>query len=201
GRGTFELWAWSPTGAQLVLARGSIDGDALSLIDPATGDRTDLGKAAGDVTALAWSPDGSQIAYTAVPAGTRGGSASEWALYSVAVDGGDQSLLATGPGEPGTLAAPDSPIQWSPDGSHIVVQADETFVMNADGSDLHQVGKGLEVQGPYLGSGLSWSPDGTRMAYATLSGGPKERRTKIWNASPDGSAPILVFESARGHDV
>ena len=37
------LWAWSPTGSQLAV----VEGDHLILIDPATGDRTDLGQAGG----------------------------------------------------------------------------------------------------------------------------------------------------------
>ena len=193
-----ELWAWSPIGAQLVVARRSIDGDSLVLIEPATGDRTDLGKTAGLVTALSWSPDGTRITY-----GARGGGGS---VYSVGVGGGKHSLLASSLGNVGGGLVFGWDIRWSPDGSHIAVQTsvhrktppypDRLFLMNADGSDLHQLAEDVDVQGTYWSPGLSWSPDGTRMAYATFSGGREDRQIHIWTGSADGSAPSLLFESA-----
>jgi len=185
-----ELWEWSPAGAQLVVARRSSDGDTLVLIDPATGDRTDLGDA-GDVTALEWSPDGTRIAY-----GTGQGS-----VYSVGVGGGDRSLIASFPGfVAGGIFGSGFGITWSPDGAHIAVlteasQRNALYLMNADGSDLHQLAEDLEVQSVYWSPNLSWSPDGTRMAYATSSGG-REDRQQIWTASSDGSSPSLLFEAA-----
>jgi TolB protein len=185
-----ELWEWSPVGAQLVVARRSSDSDTLVLIDPATGDRTDLGEA-GDVTALEWSPDGTRIAY-----GTEQGS-----VYSVGVSGGDRSLLASFPGSvAGGIFGSGFGITWSPDGAHIAVlteasQRNALYLMNADGSDLHQLAEDLEVQSVYWSPNLSWSPDGSRMAYATSSGGRKDRQ-QIWTASTDGSTPSLLFEAA-----
>jgi Tol biopolymer transport system component len=66
------------------------------------------------------------------------------------------------------------------------------LLMNADGSDVRQLSEDFEVEGAYWSPGLSWSPDGTRMAYATFS----EGRGQIWVESPDGSDPSLLFESA-----
>ncbi len=183
-----ELWAWSPVGAQLAVARRSIEGNELLLIDPATGDRTDLGQAAGRVTTLAWSPGGTRITY-----GTPRGS-----VFSVGVGGGDHSLLASSLGSVSggeTVSA----IRWSPDGERIAVVAyvpgprpATLYLMNADGSDLDLVTEGVVIEHVLGSPGPVWSPDGTRMAYATLSG---ERELQIWNGSPDGSTPVLVFES------
>jgi hypothetical protein len=185
-----ELWAWSPAGAQLV----SVDGDALVLIDPTTGDRTDLGEAAGRVTTLAWSPDGTRITY-----GALGGGGS---VYSVGVGGGEHSLLASSLGRVSNQGVVFGwGIRWSPDGAHIVVQTygsgaamNKLLLMNADGSDVRQLAEDLDVQTSYWKPGLSWSPDGSRMAYATFSRGREQMQ--IWTRSPDGSAPSLLFESA-----
>ena len=88
-------WAWSPTGSRLA----AIEGDHLILIDPATGDRTELGRPAGDVTALAWSPDGTQVAYA-----TMVGS-----VYRVSVEGGEHAVIAESLGQvPGGEEDPGS---------------------------------------------------------------------------------------------
>jgi Tol biopolymer transport system component len=187
-----ELWAWSPAGAQLVVARISVDGDSLVLIDPTTGDRTDLGETAGRVTTLTWSPDGTRITY-----GALGGGGS---VYSVGTGGGEHSLLASELGRVSNQGVVFGwGIRWSPDGAHFVVQTygnegpmNKLLLMNADGSDVRQLSEDFEVEGAYWSPGLSWSPDGTRMAYATFS----EGRGQIWVESPDGSDPSLLFESA-----
>ena len=186
-------WAWSPTGSRLA----AIEAGQLILIDAATGDRTELGKTTGDVTSLAWSPDGSRIAYGTVPAGT-----GDWTInkvrasvYSVDVRSGDHALLANViGGVPG--GEEGSGIRWSPDGRRIAVLGGITearlYLVEADGSGAELLTEGVNIAHVLGSPNLDWSPDGTRIAYATLI--QDRDRLQIWNGSPDGSTPVLVFD-------
>ncbi len=89
-----NAWAWSPDGSRIafskdgaVTAIGVDDGSIQRLGDcprPAT---HDVGGDAGACTALAWSPDGSRIAFF------RAGSRSA-GLYMVDADGGGERRVA-----------------------------------------------------------------------------------------------------------
>jgi Tol biopolymer transport system component len=169
-----------------------LEGDHLILIDPATGDRTDLPEADG-VGEPVWSPDGTQIAYST---GNRGSCESfeDCGVHVVNVNDGTDELIA-GPldgeiplGEEGTG------IGWSPDGTRIaivVVPAAGTptlYVMEADGSHRQPLAKGVFVAHALGTPDITWSPDGTRIAYATSGDG------RVWSAPADGSSPVLVFD-------
>ena len=79
---------------------------------------------------------------------------------------------------------------WSPDGKRLAFRVwsrsrddEEIFVMNADGSDRHDISRdpGAVDRSP------AWSPDGRSIAYATgPSDGPEEYLDDIWLMSPDG---------------
>lgn len=176
-----SILAWSSTGAELATIRltsplhTNIAGSTLSTIDAVTDETTDIGsipEGVGDVTTPpAWSPDGARFVF-----GARGG-----AIYSVDVRSGTRSLLVRLPGE--RLDSVDQ-IVWAPDGAHIAVVNDGNpggvYVMDADGSNVRALVHG------YSGSGLAWSPDGTRLAYEDGSG-------VVWAAPMDGSAPTEIW--------
>jgi Tol biopolymer transport system component len=202
-----DYWAWSPTSSRLA----TVEGDHLILLDPATGDRTDLEQTEGDVTSLAWSPDGTRIAYATVPFGSPDGKSPDGSVYVVSVDGGEHALIAESIGQvPG--GEEGAGIEWSPDGTRIAVLAQPDpadirgtlYVMNADGSERRRLAQGILVAHILGSPNIVWSPDGTRIAYATLPGEAdkvlhdvraSKAAVQIWNGSPDGSPAVLVFDS------
>jgi Tol biopolymer transport system component len=158
--------AWSPDGGLIAVTRG---GTALELIDPETGEVTRFGTPAGTIQPT-WSPDGKRIAFHAIEGIGTGDQYRR--LYVVDRDGSGLELLL-GP-QQGNMGTFDP--SWSPDGSTIAYLAstpsgdafeDEmlhVMLLDLDGSEpreLLEVGKcGCIGWAP----GLTWSPDGTRLA-------------------------------------
>jgi WD40 repeat protein len=195
-------WAWSPVSSQLA----AVEGGQLVLLDAATGDRTELGEPAGDVTSLAWSPDGAQVAYATVPFGSPDGISPDGSVYVVSVDGGEHSLIAESIGQvPG--GEEGSGIQWSPDGRRIAILAEPDpdadprgtlYAMNADGSNRRSLAEAVLVAHTQGSPNVVWSPDGSRIAYATFNRNEAtfsrgHDKVQVWSASADGSTPVLVF--------
>lgn len=73
-------------------------------------------------------------------------------IATIGPDGSDEQLI------PGTDGATNP--AWSPDGTQIAFDRGGVWVMDADGSDAHQLVAGSTFH-------LSWSPDGTQIAYDT----------------------------------
>jgi Tol biopolymer transport system component len=112
------------------------------------------------------------------------------------VDGGDIWVMnPDGTAKTQLTSAPesDSEPDWSPDGTRIAFDrcdpvgpcrspgsAHSVYVMDADGSNQHLVVAGTTH---FWGTGPSWSPDGTRIAY--VSGAAP----RIWTVNADGSNP------------
>lgn len=121
---------------------------------------------------------------------------------------GNNGLIAYDTGEAGGIATiqPDGSGQrtlvddgnanapaWSADGTKIayteMTDPDQIWVMNADGSDPHQVTTDIaDHRDP------AWSPDGTRLVYIRDGGGNYE----IWSIGADGTDPVQL--TANGFD-
>jgi Tol biopolymer transport system component len=110
----------------------------------------------------ALSPDGKRIVFTS--ARMFSNTFAVFELYIMDVDGGNLQRLTTSPEMTwGYNVYP----RWSPDGTRIAFIRSindgvaHVFLMNADGSDMHQV-----TSGDLNDLGVSWSPDGRHLAIS-----------------------------------
>lgn len=191
--------SFSPDGSKIAFASGRRG------IDVMNADGSGRVSLTGDGGDPAWSPDGSKIAF-----------ARNSDIYLMNADGSAPARLTTAEGD-------DLQPAWSPDGRRIVfhrerigptfaIADDEIFVINADGSGERQVtenpprptGTGDRTSYP------SWSPDGTRIAFArgqdlgtccTPAGDTDGSTQEIHVMNADGSGPrALTTNTARDRD-
>lgn len=126
------------------------------------------------IRGAAISPDGSRVAYTAIP--ETPGADSPWGLYVVDADGGPAELLVES--RNGIL----DELAFSPDGTQIAYSDGagdnnhHIWVMDADGSDAHEI---LTRDCACHVYGLAWSPAGDRIALG-IEG-------SVYTFAPDGS--------------
>jgi Tol biopolymer transport system component len=144
---------------------------SLFTIDPQGGTPVDLGAPvdSGYGSSVAWSPDGSRIAFGRF---SQTGPA-HGQIWTVRIDGSDPRQLTAddaGGNEPA----------WSPDGAMIAFLSDradplahqvghapisDLYVMNADGTGVIRLTKSSDCGGNGVTS-PSWSPDGSRLVFA-----------------------------------
>jgi hypothetical protein len=145
----------------------------------------------------AWSPDGTRIAFE----GWDDSQPSRTGVYTArASDIGDLVRVTTAPGAPN-----DIPLAYSPDGRQLVfyrairvepgdLPADiggSLWVVNVDGSKAHQI----KTPGTAPGWWARWSPDGTKILFATERLRPDGA---LWTVRPDGSGLTKLFKDSNG---
>jgi Tol biopolymer transport system component len=190
--------AWSPDGTRIALSGD----DGLDLIDPDGSNRTTLiGR--GYVGSATWSPDGATIAFTAdLPS-----SADRPAIYEVDADGSNLRVLFE---QPGSARLVDN-LRWSPDGTRIAYLINEAqpplfadgphplipqvWIVGADGSRPSKLFEGGACCAGGSWTGLSWSPDGTKIAFISTPSGSAygSNDGRLYALDPDdGNAQVLA---------
>jgi CSLREA domain-containing protein len=192
GDGALDL-AWSPDGSTIAFAGPFFSFDVivppdmdspLSIVSAdGSGQMRITQDAAYDP---AWSPDGSQIAFSS----NRDGNHE---IYVVNADGsGLTNLTKFSP-------ASDSDPAWSPYDSHIAFVSDreggdDIYVMKADGTNQAR----LTSDGPHNTS-PAWSPDGSQIAFVSDRDGNDEiyvmnadgtGQTRLTNSATDDGEPV-----------
>jgi dipeptidyl aminopeptidase/acylaminoacyl peptidase len=182
-----STWSWSPTSPQLAVWESDGSGSALSLLDPATDERTPIVATTGTISAFAWGPDGRSIAYAVEAADGQPG-----------VVGGDDAtgiFIVRSGGEPERVSGrlDISSIAWSPDGRFLALETlnsqSGVAVVAVDGSSDRVLVQGPAFEGP---GGPVWSPDGSRIAYLRTPGVPGNYELEFWVVGRDGSGPVRL---------
>jgi Tol biopolymer transport system component len=140
-----------------------------------------------------WSPDGTQVTFGAPRLDAAGKpNFTTSAVYVAAADGSRVEAITD-------VGAFTEAARWSPDGEWIVfnkksgpigVKGSDLYLVHPDGSGLVAIttggSDGLSDQG-----GAVWSPDGTRLLFTSVPGGPV-KRGDLWIVDVDGAdlAPL-----------
>ncbi|MBV9927783.1 MAG: PD40 domain-containing protein [Acidobacteria bacterium] len=184
-------------GAALAFTGGVIAferGGEIYVVDTSGGAPTKIVEAVGDIFNMqpALSPDGSRVAFSSRREG-------KFSLYVVDVDGSGLRRVTDGPGD-------DSEPAWSPDGSRLAfvrgfdatgsgivvltcVAPGNILTVAVDGglgAEASDVPAERNLTHGAGGTDPSWSPDGTRIAFAS---------------DREGSYDIYTMSAADGHDV
>ena len=188
---------WSPDGTRLLLIQvtrcpeGDCEGGDLYVVDSDGSDLIRLnpeGTFAACCGPASWSPDGTQVTFGAPSLDAEGAADfTRSAVYVAEADGSEVEAIT----EPGAFT---EAAKWSPDGEWIVfnkksgpigVKGSDLYLIHPDGSGL----KAITTEGAAGKSdqvGAVWSPDGTRLLFTSVPGGPV-KLGDLWIVEADGT--------------
>ena len=164
---------FSPTGEQIVFANRPAEGPASIWMVNRDGSDPHLFYAGSDsIVAVAWSPDGKTIAYA-----MQVGPPNEFQIFLMDLDGSNQRRLTNG------LDGIGGSVDWSPDGSAILIYAGPTGDKDIFRVDV-ATGEAAQLTDGGNNAAPSYSPDGRYIAF---------------NSSRNNNQPDLFIMNADGH--
>ena len=171
--------SWSPDGTRVAFTRTYPDQGNREEIWVMKADGSDPHWIGVEGLAAKWSPDGSRFIYTSNRSGN-------YEIYTANIDGTDEQRLMS-------TSADESFPTWSPDGRQIAYSAStgewntiensqtyEIYVMDADGTNVHQLTHNTAYDG-----NPRWSPDGSLLVFS--SDRAEAGHWEIYMMNADGS--------------
>jgi len=185
--------SWSPDGARIAYSSLSNGGLNIWVVGAMSGSPSELFKRRGRNSNPSWSPDGQKLALV-----------SDWYAYDFVLDiftiNSDGTNVTALTGDIFDRFDYQSP-SWSPSGAKIAVMIIQTIganqyntqigVMNPNGSGITAI-----ISGGVRETKISWSPDGSSIAYTSQLG---SRKDISW-VSPDGSASGTIVTNGWNAD-
>ena len=180
---------WSPDSQYLAFMSPAEDvpvefGYAIYVLRP---DRTNLNRV-GDYTTFSttrptWSPDGKRLGFAHSLAGAS-------TIYTANLDGTDlREIWSSNPSE---AVHPIQEVDWSPDGSELLVVSRGLWTINPNTKEIRDLGS-FDSLDPFLDA--TWSPDGSRIA-AVISEA-RYAYERGYSYDPDLDGPITIVTIAR----
>lgn len=186
--GDDTLGGWSPDASQIVFSNRNELGEALWLVEVASGETTELLpiEAGTSDTNPVWSPDGSEIAFY------RSSDTANPILYTISPNGENLTQITDG------VAPAIFPV-YSPDGKWLVYTA-----INGEKQEITAMERATNKITPYpdlLGFATSWAAAGDLLADTGLTQGPKNTGVVVSQEVLDISyrigndnAPVQIVE-------
>jgi len=171
---------WSPDGNKIFFINSTASAGAnrmgIWVMDFNGNNQKHLFDIGGEYKYLAWSPDGTKIAFASL----KSGNADIWVIDS---DGSNQINITNSTFD-------DCFPSWSPDGSKIAFVSEQQgnadiWVMDADGSK--KINLTNSTTGDY---DPVFSPDGTKIAFVS---DPESRPLTEWWSQKEGDTKVKVF--------
>lgn len=200
--------AWSPDGKNLAVVRVERQGDRMDeAIYVMKADGTDLtrvhstGLRPQSVLQLAWSPDGTQLAFIRMDWRTSGGviRESDAVMQLVVMDAEGTDVRAVTDGSEQVHS-----FSWSPDGKQIAYTVrylatehrfgHDLYLMNSDGTGVRQLTDNGRSLAP------AWSPDGRRIAFLSWEPEGDIIHRDVYIMRTDGTGRTRLTTDPAGED-